>query len=80
MTPRSVQALAVTKAVCEQRLQGRYELEVIDIFQYPELAQQDQIIAAPTLVKSHPAPLRRLIGNLADRERLLRGLGLSGES
>jgi len=76
MTPRSSAAVAAIKAVCEEYLQGRYELEVIDIYQNPVLARDEQIIAAPTLVKKLPAPLRRLIGDLSDKERVLLGLDL----
>jgi circadian clock protein KaiB len=74
MTPRSTEALISIKAICEEHLRGRYELEVIDIYQHPALARDEQIIAAPTLVKKLPAPLRRLIGNLSDTERVLLGL------
>lgn len=76
MTPRSTQAVATIKAVCEEHLAGRYDLEVIDIYQHPVLARDEQIIAAPTLVKKLPAPLRRLIGDLSDTERVLLGLDL----
>jgi circadian clock protein KaiB len=76
MTPRSTEALAVIKAICEQRLEGRYDLQVIDIYQQPHLAKDEQIIALPTLIKKLPLPLRRLIGNLADEERVLLGLDL----
>ncbi len=76
MTPRSTRALATIKAICEEHLHGRYDLEVIDIYQYPELAAEEQIIAAPTLVKKLPPPLRRFIGDLADVERVLLGLDL----
>jgi circadian clock protein KaiB len=76
MTPRSSQAVASIKALCEQHLQGRYDLEVVDIYQHPQLAKDEQIIAVPTLVKHLPAPLRRLIGNLSDVERVLLGLDL----
>lgn len=76
MTPRSTEAVAAIKTICEQHLKGRYDLEVIDIYQHPELAKEAQIIAAPTLVKQLPDPLRRLIGNLADTERVLMGLDL----
>ena len=76
MTPRSTEAFAAIKAVCEEHLQGRYDLEVIDIYQHPKLAKDEQIIAVPTLVKKLPAPLRRLIGNLSDTERVLLGLDL----
>jgi circadian clock protein KaiB len=76
MTPRSSEAFATIKSICEEHLQGRYELEVIDIYKHPSLARDEQIVAVPTLVKKLPAPLRRLIGNLSARERVLLGLDL----
>ena len=76
MTPRSTEAFAAIKALCEERLQGRYDLEVIDIYQHPQLAIDEQIIAVPTLVKKLPAPLRRLVGDLSNEERVLLGLDL----
>ena len=76
MTPRSTEAFASIKAICEERLQGRYELEVIDIYQHPQLAIDEQIIAVPTLVKKLPAPLRRLVGDLSNEDRVLLGLNL----
>jgi len=76
MTPRSTAAFASIKALCEERLQGRYELEVIDIYQHPQMAIDAQIIAVPTLVKLLPAPLRRLVGDLTNQERVLLGLDL----
>jgi len=76
MTPRSTEAFSSIKAICEKYLHGRYDLEVIDIYQQPALARDEQIIAAPTLVKKLPAPLRRLVGNLSQEERVLIGLGL----
>lgn len=75
-TPNSLRAIANLKAVCEKYLPGRYDLQVIDIYQQPALAEGDQIIAAPTLVKKLPEPLRKLIGDLSDRERVLLGLDL----
>jgi circadian clock protein KaiB len=80
MSPRSTQALATIKTICEEHLQGRYDLEVIDIHQHPQLAVDEQIVASPTLVKRLPEPLRRFIGNLADTERLLLGLDLRPKS
>src|SRR5215510_4528944 len=65
MTPRSTEAFSKIKAICEKHLHGRYDLEVIDIYQHPTVARDEQIIAAPTLVKRLPAPLRRLVGNLS---------------
>lgn len=76
MTPRSTEAFATIKYLCEEYLKGRYDLRVIDIYQHPQLARDDQIIAVPTLVKVSPVPIRRLIGNLADTERVLRGLDI----
>ncbi len=75
-TLRSTQAIENIKAVCESELAGRYELQVIDIYQQPELAKLYQIIAVPTLVKSLPVPLRMLIGDLSEREKVLVGLNL----
>jgi len=75
-TPQSTMAILNIKKVCEERLEGRYELEVIDIYQQPKLAQSEQIIAAPTLVKRLPLPVRKLIGNMSDVRRVLIGLGL----
>jgi circadian clock protein KaiB len=76
VTPRSTHAIANIKHVCEEHLQGRYELEVVDIYQQPVLAAGEQIIAAPTLIKELPLPLRRLIGDMSNEERILLGLDL----
>ncbi|HSE66413.1 MAG TPA: circadian clock KaiB family protein [Gemmatimonadales bacterium] len=76
MTPRSTDAVAAIKAICEEFLPGRYDLEVIDIYQHPEEARSAQVIASPTLLKRLPDPLRRLIGDLSNRERVLIGLDL----
>ncbi len=73
-TPKSARAIQNIRAVCDQQLHGRYDLEVIDIYQHPEQAKPDQIVAAPTLVKSLPLPVRKLIGDLSDKERVLAGL------
>jgi circadian clock protein KaiB len=78
-TAKSVAALANLKAVCEQHLAGRYRIEVIDLVEQPQLAAGDQIFAVPTLVRRLPPPLKRLIGNLADTERVLVGLDLRPE-
>src|SRR5688572_13838264 len=75
-TQRSSKAIQNIRALCEQHLQGRYELEVIDIYQQPVLARGEQIIAAPTLIKKLPAPLRKVVGDLSDMERVLMGLDL----
>jgi circadian clock protein KaiB len=76
LTPRSQEAIRSVTAICEEHLEGRCDLEVIDIYQNPVLAKGEQIIAAPTLIKKLPLPLRRIIGNMADKERVLVGLDL----
>ena len=76
LTPRSLAAIETTKRTCEEFLQGRYDLEVIDLSKHPALAEGEQIIAAPTLIKQLPKPLRRLVGDLSDQERVLLGLDL----
>jgi circadian clock protein KaiB len=76
MTPRSTRAIANIKEICEEHLKGLYSLQVIDLYQQPVLAEGEQIIAVPTLIKKLPPPLRRLIGDLSDRERVLIGLDL----
>jgi circadian clock protein KaiB len=75
-SPKSVNAIANIRNICEENLQGRYELEVIDLYQQPQLAQGDQIIAVPTLIRKLPFPLRRIIGDLSDTERVLVGLDI----
>jgi circadian clock protein KaiB len=75
-TPRSLRAIENIKQLCEKHLAGRYDLEVIDIYQRPSLAAGERIIAAPTLVKSLPAPIRRFVGDLSDTEKVLFGLDL----
>jgi len=74
MTPNSVRAIENLRRICEEHLKGNYELEVIDIYQHPTLASGEQIIAAPTLVKKLPLPLRRFIGDLSDTDKILLGL------
>jgi circadian clock protein KaiB len=76
MTPRSSEALTRIKDICEAHLKGHYQLEVIDLYQQPSLAAKHQIIATPTLLKDHPLPLRRLIGDLSDTETTLKRLGI----
>ena len=80
MTPKSARAIANAKQICEEHLAGRYQLEVIDLYQQPQLAQGEQIIAAPTLVKKLPMPLRRIVGDLSNVERVLVGLDLRKSS
>ena len=79
MTPKSTQAVANVRKLCDEHLDGRYELEVIDIFQHPELAKGEQLIATPTLIKKLPLPLRRLIGDMSDSERFLVGIDLKSK-
>src|SRR5262245_47921388 len=76
LTPRSVAAIAAVKKTCEEHLQGRYELQIVDMYDRPTLARGEQIIAAPTLIKKLPLPLRRIIGDMADTRKLLVGLDL----
>lgn len=75
-TPHSVRAIDNIKKICEEHLKGRYELEVVDLYLNPNLAQGEQIIAAPTLIKKLPLPLRRIIGDMSNTERVLVGLDL----
>jgi len=76
LTPRSQEALRTVTTICEERLAGRYDLEVIDIYQQPILAKGEQIIAVPTLIKKLPLPLRKMIGSMADMDKVLVGLDL----
>ena len=75
-TSKSIRAVANIKEICENSLKNRYDLEVIDIYQQPVLMKGEQIIAAPTLVKKLPLPLRKFIGDMSDTERILVGLDL----
>ena len=75
-SPRSETAVANLKHLCETELDGRYELEIVDVLAHPERAEHAKILATPTLIKELPPPLRRVIGDLSDRERLLFGLEL----
>lgn len=76
MTPRSTAAVARLKSICAKHLDGRCDLEVIDIYQQPALAGREQIVATPTLVRERPLPAHRLVGDLSDTPRVLAGLGL----
>src|SRR5512145_2180403 len=76
LTPRSTLAIQNVRKICEEHLRGRYDLEVVDIYQQPVLAEGEQIIAAPTLVKKLPLPLRRFIGDMSNTERILVGMDL----
>ena len=76
MTSRSARTIENLHVFCEKHLAGRYELQVIDVYQQPELASREQIVAVPTLIKQLPLPLRRLIGDMSDEERVLVGLDI----
>ncbi len=75
-SPKSVRAILNLKKICEENLQGRYKLEVIDLYQKPELAKEANLIAAPTLIKRLPLPLRRVIGDMSDIDKVLVGLDI----
>jgi circadian clock protein KaiB len=76
-TPRSIAALANLKQVCEERVPGKYQIEVIDLLKKPQLASGDQILAVPTLVRKLPEPIRKIIGDLSNKEKLLIGLDIA---
>lgn len=76
MSPRSVRAIENIRRICEESLKGRYKLDVVDVYQQPEYAKKEQLLAAPTLIKKLPLPLRRLIGDMSNKERILIGLDL----
>lgn len=80
MTPRSQQAISNIKKICEEHLAGRYDLQIIDVYQQPVLAKGEQIIAAPTLLKKLPLPLRKFIGDMSNTERILLGLDLRAKT
>jgi circadian clock protein KaiB len=76
-TPRCVEAIAQLQEICEEHVQGRYSIEVVDLLENPTLAVGDQIIAIPTLVRKLPAPRKKVIGDLSNAERVLDGLNLT---
>lgn len=76
-TQKSANTILKLRQVCEEYLKGRYELEVVDIYQQPSVAKTDEVIATPTLVKRLPLPIRRIIGDLTEKDRILVGLNLS---
>ena len=75
-SPKSVSAITNIKRICEEKLHGRYELDVIDLYQQPQLARGEQIVAVPTLIRKLPSPLRRIIGDMSNTERVLAGLDM----
>jgi len=76
MTARATRAVSNVREICDEHLEGRYDLEVVDLYQQLVLAREEQIFAAPTLVKKRPLPLRRIIGDMSQRDRVLLGLDL----
>jgi circadian clock protein KaiB len=75
-TPRSIDAFANLKKICEENLKGKYNIEVIDLLKNPQLARGDQILAIPTLVRKLPQPIKKIIGDLSNTERVLVGLDI----
>ena len=76
ITPRSLEAIDEVRRMCEEHLKGRYELEVVDIYQQPGAAKEGQVFAAPTLVRLLPQPVRKIVGDMTKKERLLAGLDI----
>ncbi|HEX3556037.1 MAG TPA: circadian clock KaiB family protein [Thermoanaerobaculia bacterium] len=79
-TPKSVTALSNLKKLCEEHLAGKYRIEVIDLLEHPQLARGDQILAIPTLVRRLPSPVRKIIGDLSNTERVLIGLDVAPQA
>jgi circadian clock protein KaiB len=78
-TPQACRAVVNIRAICEEHLSGRYQLEIVDLLENPARAKEDEVIAAPTLAKISPLPARRFIGDLSQTDRILSGLGLKPE-
>ena len=76
-SPNSLRAIANTRELCEEHFNDNYELEIIDVHQQPSVAKQENIIALPLLIKKHPLPEKRLIGDMSDMERILKSIGVS---
>jgi circadian clock protein KaiB len=76
LTPKSTHAIANLRTILDQNLKGQYELEVIDVYQQPEIAEKEDIIAAPTLVRELPLPVRKIIGDMSNKQRVLLGLDI----
>lgn len=79
MGPKSIKAIENIKRICEEYMPGKYQLEIIDIYQYPIFAKDGQIVAAPTLIKELPPPLRKIIGSMSDTKRVLVGMDLKSK-
>lgn len=75
-SPNSIRAISNMRAFCEEHLKDRYHLEIIDVYQQPQIATKDQVIALPLLIKSSPLPVKRLIGDMSDKAKVMRGLDL----
>jgi len=80
INPKSIKAIENLREVCEENLKGNYELEIIDIYQQPIFAKEGKIVAAPTLIKELPPPIRRFVGDLSDKNKLLFGLDLRSKN
>ncbi len=79
INPKSKKAIENLREVCDENLKGKYDLEIIDIYQQPIFAKEGKIVAAPTLIKELPLPIRRFVGDLSDKEKLLLGLDLRSQ-
>src|SRR5215211_2769181 len=75
-TPNSIRALTNIKQICEEHLKGRYSLEIIDVYKQSDIAEKEQLIALPLLIKKQPLPVKRMIGDLSDVQKVLKGLGI----
>jgi circadian clock protein KaiB len=75
-SPNSIRAISNLRIFCEEHLKGRYHLEIIDVYQQPQIASKDQVIALPLLIKSYPLPLKRLIGDMSDTAKVMKGMNL----
>jgi circadian clock protein KaiB len=75
-SPNSLRAINNMRSFCEEYLKGRYHLEIVDVYQQPQIATKDQVIALPLLIKSSPLPFKRLIGDMSDKAKVIKGLGL----
>jgi circadian clock protein KaiB len=78
-TPKSITALANLKRICDEHMSGKYHIEVIDLMENPQLARRDQIVAIPTLIRELPSPLKRIIGDLSNTDRVLVGLDVTAQ-
>jgi len=75
-SPNSLRAISNMRSFCEEHLKGRYHLEIVDVYQQPQIATKDQVIALPLFIKSSPLPFKRLIGDMSDKAKVMKGLGL----